>query len=210
MKKKLIFDLDNTLLFISDDWINTYQKFIDKYNLNISSYDLYNVIDDFEKAYQECIITKELCVSYINKYLNINIDLNMFNDLLDMYKDIDILNTDKVYRILDYLSKDYEIIGYSNWFTDNQIERLRRYNLDKFFNKVYGWDKLNTKPSKHALDIIVGNNNKDEYIFIGDNIEVDLNVPSEMGIRTIFFNYKGVEQNIFEEIHTLDELKDVL
>ena len=34
--KKIIFDLDNTLLFISDDWIGSYQSFIDKYNLNIT------------------------------------------------------------------------------------------------------------------------------------------------------------------------------
>lgn len=36
MIKKIIFDLDNTLLFISSEWEQSYQKFIDKYNLNIT------------------------------------------------------------------------------------------------------------------------------------------------------------------------------
>lgn len=95
MIKRIIFDLDNTLLFIFPEWEKSYQKFIDKY-------------------------------------------------------------------------------------------RLKKYNLDKFFSKIYGWDVLEIKPSKIGIEKIIGNNKIDEYLFIGDSIELDLEIPHNMGMATIF------------------------
>ena len=41
MIKKIIFDLDNTLLFLSDEWEENYKRFVDKYNLSISANFIY-------------------------------------------------------------------------------------------------------------------------------------------------------------------------
>ena len=208
--KTIVFDLDNTLLFIGDSWINVYEDFINKYNLQITPHDLYNVIDDFEKENVGHKITIKDLEDFINARLNINITKDQIEDLLLMYKDIPIFYTDKLNDILSYLSKKYKLVGYSNWFKDNQVDRLKKYGLDRYFSNVYGWDTARIKPSKCQIEEITNDGNIDDYIFIGDNMDIDLKVPSDMGIKTIFLNLNGVKQDNYEEIHSLDELKEIL
>lgn len=210
MIKKIIFDLDNTLLFISEDWKTVYTNFIAKYNLNITPVDLYKCIGNFEKDINDKIVTLDLICAYINEKLPINLTKEMFIDLLELYADIPLLHTDTIYNVLEYLSPKYELIVYTNWFSKNQIDRLKKYNLDKFFSKIYGWDDLELKPSKISIEKIIGNDDIKEYIFIGDNIEFDLKVPSIMGMNTIFFNRKKIVQNQFNEILKIEELTNIL
>ena len=210
MIKKIIFDLDNTLLFISAEWEQSYQKFIDKYNLSITPKELYSCIGTFEKNINNVIVTNKIMCEYINSRLPILLTEDMFIELLDVYKNIPLLNTDIVYNVLEYLSHKYELIVYTNWFSKNQIDRLKTYSLDKFFSRIYGWDDLEIKPSKIGIEKIIGSNNIDEYVFIGDNIEFDLEVPYNMGMATIFLNRKSIKQNKFKEVFSIEELKEIL
>lgn len=210
MIKKIIFDLDNTLLFISPEWEQSYQKFIDKYNLSITPKELYSCIGTFEKNINNVIVTNKIMCEYINNRLPLSLTEDMFIELLDVYKNIPLLNTDIIYNVLEYLSHKYELIVYTNWFSKNQIDRLKTYSLDKFFSRIYGWDDLEIKPSKIGIEKIIGSNNIDEYVFIGDNIEFDLEVPYNMGMATIFLNRKSIKQNKFKEVFSIEELKEIL
>lgn len=210
MIKKIIFDLDNTLLFISPEWEKSYQKFVDKYRLKITPKELFSCIGTFENDINNVIVTNKIMCEYINSKLPISLTENMFIELLDVYKNIPLINTDIVYNVLEYLSHKYELIVYTNWFSKNQMDRLKKYNLDKFFSKIYGWDVLEIKPSIIGIEKIIGNNKIDEYLFIGDNIELDLETPHNMGMPTIFFNRKFIKQNQFQEVFNLVELKSIL
>ena len=210
MIKKIIFDLDNTLLYISAEWEQSYQKFIDKYNLSITPKELYSCIGTFEKNINNVIVTNKIMCEYINSRLPISLTDDMFIELLDVYKNIPLLNTDIVYNVLEYLSQKYELIVYTNWFSKNQIDRLKTYSLDKFFSRIYGWDDLEIKPSKIGIEKIIGSNNINEYVFIGDNIEFDLEVPYNMGMATIFLNRKFINQNKFKEVFSIEEFKEIL
>ncbi len=210
MKKTIIFDLDNTILFLSNKWMNAYQEFIDKYNLNISLEDLYTCIGYFEKEAEDKIVSYKMICDYINKNLKITIDEKMFNGLLIDYANIPLLNIDKVYSTLEYLSKKYNLVGYSNWFTNNQIDRLKKYNLDKFFKKIYGWDILPSKPSLSGLKDIIKEDNIGDYTFIGDSINIDLELPKRIGMNTILYNASKINQNNYKEINDIEELKDLL
>lgn len=209
MIKKIIFDLDNTLLFISPEWEQSYQKFIDKYNLNITPKKLYSCIGTFEKNINNVLVTNKMMCEYINSILPISLTEDMFIELLDVYKNIPLLNTDIVYNVLEYLSHKYELIAYTNWFSKNQKDRLKTYSLDKFFSRIYGWDDLEIKPSKTGIEKIIENNNINEYVFIGDNIEFDLKVPYDMGMDTIFFNRKSIKQRQFKEVFSIEEIKEI-
>ena len=210
MIKKIIFDLDNTLLFISDEWKTIYSEFIKKYNLNVSTTDLYSCIGNFEKNTKDKIISINLICEYINKNLHINLTETIFIELLELYADVPLLYTNDIYNILEYLSQKYELLIYTNWFSKNQFKRLKKYNLDKFFSKIYGWDNLESKPSKTGIEKIIGDDDIKEYLFIGDNIKADLEIPDQMGMNTIFFNKKGIEQNQFKEVLEIKELKNIL
>ena len=210
MIKKIVFDLDNTLLFLSDKWEENYKKFIDKYNLNISANDLFLCIGNFEKNMKNIVVSKQKLFEYVSNDLSIDFTTNMILELLEIYDNTSLLNTDTIYDILNYLSEKYELIAYTNWFTDDQIKRLKKYDLDKFFTKVYGWDILPKKPSKEGLSEIIKNDDIENYIFIGDSIELDIEVPYSMGITTIFYNRENIKQNKYKEIFKIKELKNIL
>ena len=210
MIKKIIFDLDNTLLFLSDEWEENFKKFIDKYNLNISDNDFFLCIGNFEKKMKNIVVSKQKLSEYVSNDLFIDFTTNMILELLEIYDNTSLLNTDTIYDILNYLSEKYELIAYTNWFTDDQIKRLKKYDLDKFFTKVYGWDILPKKPSKEGLSEIIKNDDIENYIFIGDSIELDLEVPYSIGIATIFYNRKNIKQNKYKEIFKIEELKNIL
>ena len=210
MIKKIIFDLDNTLLFLSDEWEENCKRFINKYNLNISANDLFLCIGNFEKNMKNIVVSKQKLSEYVSNNLFIDFTTNMILELLEIYDNTSLLNTDTIYDILNYLSEKYELIAYTNWFTNNQIKRLKKYDLDKFFNKVYGWDILPKKPSKEGLSEIIKNDDIENYICIGDSIELDIEVPYSMGIATIFYNRKNIKQDKYEEIFKIEELKKIL
>lgn len=207
--KKIIFDLDNTLLFISDEWIDAYNFFIDKYNLNVSAKELYSTIGTIEKNNPDIYITKQFFIDYINDKLSLDFDEQKCDELLEIYAKIPLKNIEVVGNILAYLSNKYELIAYTNWFTDNQILRLKINKIDNYFSKVLGWDILPVKPSMKGLREIVGNN-INNYIFIGDNIDMDIKLPVSIGIETIFYNRKGIFQDEYKEIRNIDELKGIL
>ena len=210
MIKKIVFDLDNTLLFLSDEWEENYKRFIDKYNLNISAKDLFLCIGNFEKKMKNIVVLKQKLSEYVSNDLSIDFTIDMILELSEIYNNTPLLNTDTIYDALNYLSEKYELIAYTNWFTDDQIKRLKKYDLDKFFTKVYGWDILPKKPSKEGLSEIIKNDDIENYIFIGDSIELDLEVPYSMGIATIFYNRKNIKQNKYKEIFKIKELKNIL
>lgn len=210
MIKKIVFDLDNTLLFLSDEWEENYKRFIDKYNLNISANDLFLCIGNFEKKMKNIVVLKQKLSEYVSNDLSIDFTIDMILELSEIYNNTPLLNTDTIYDALNYLSEKYELIAYTNWFTDDQIKRLKKYDLDKFFTKVYGWDILPKKPSKEGLSEIIKNDDIENYIFIGDSIELDLEVPYSMGIATIFYNRKNIKQNKYKEIFKIKELKNIL
>ena len=210
MIKKIIFDLDNTLLFLSDEWEENFKRFVDKYNLSISANELFLSIGNFEKSMKNIVVSKQKLSEYVSNDLSIDFTTNMILELLEIYDNTSLLNTDTIYDILNYLSEKYELIAYTNWFTDDQIKRLKKYDLDKFFTKVYGWDILPKKPSKEGLSEIIKNDDIENYIFIGDSIELDLEVPYSMGITTIFYNRKNIKQNKYKEIFKIEELKNIL
>lgn len=210
MIKKIVFDLDNTLLFLSDKWEENYKKFIDKYNLNISANDLFLCIGNFEKNMKNIVVSKQKLSEYVSNYLSIDFTTDMILELSEIYNNTSLLNTDTIYDVLNYLSEKYELIAYTNWFTDDQIKRLKKYDLDKFFTKVYGWDILPKKPSKEGLSEIIKNDDIENYIFIGDSIELDLEFPYSMEIATIFYNRKNIKQNKYKEIFKIEELKNIL
>ena len=207
--KKIIFDLDSTLLFISDDWIKYYQDFSDKYKLNIQPMELYGVIGMIEAEATD-IVSKEFFKTSLSKHLNIEVTDEVLNFFLEGYASIPLLNTDMVSDVLEYLSKSYEIYAYSNWFTDNQIKRLKKYNLDGFFDKVYGWDIVPLKPTKEGLLSIIGNDDVKDYVFIGDSIKYDMETPHTIGMDTIFYNRNNIKQDKYREVFDIIELKNIL
>ena len=209
-KKKIVFDIDNTLLFLSDKWKEKYQEYIDKYGWNITPEDFYKAIGSIEKNFNNIIITMDFFIEYMNERLRIDLTKEKVYDFFDIYAEIPLRDTRETYEVLKYLSQKYDLIAFSNWFSESQKIRLRKYNLEGFFTKIYGCDNLPIKPSREAILTIIKGDDINNYIFIGDNIDCDLDLPNSMGMDTIFYNIKNVKQDKYKEIVNIKDLEKIL
>ena len=207
---KLIFDLDNTLLFMSDEWSEAFSNFVKRFDLPISVKEFYFAISEMERQNPDKYITKELFTKIIQEKVTPRFDDKACDGFLEGYAKIPLVDVDTIQDTLAYLSNKYELIAYSNWFTDNQILRLKLNGMEKYFSKIWGWDLLPVKPSRRGLAKIIGNNNVKDYIFIGDSLDCDIRLPDSIGMGTIFLNQKNIPQNQFREVKSINKLEDIL
>lgn len=181
-----------------------------EHQTGVSAGELFYVISQVEKDSPDEYITKEFLIDYVNSRLPLGLDQRKLGELLEGYARIPLVDVDVVKGTLSYLSGKYDLIAYTNWFTDNQILRLKLNGLDGYFSKVFGWDVLPTKPSKRGLDEIVGSDDVKNYTFVGDNIDMDVKLPDAIGMKTIFLNRKNIVQDRYREIQNISELKKLL
>ena len=207
MIKRIIFDIDNTLIDFPN-YIEGYQKVLDKYHVNKKAIDLYNAIGVYEECGKYNNYDIDELLKVINQELNTNLDINFLNDYFDMYNNLITNVSESVKDTLDYLSKKYELVTLSNWFTFSQIERLKKAGIDKYFSKIYGTDIVPMKPSKESYLSVIGNNKINECLMIGDNIDMDILVPFNMGMN-VYYLSKG-KKSIYPSIEKIEDLKKVL
>ena len=166
MIKRIIFDIDNTLIDFPD-YIDGYQSVLDKYHVNKKAIDLYNAIG----VYEEC-----------GKY--------------------------QLYNKEELLSKKYELVTLSNWFTFSQKSRLKIAGIDKYFSNIYGTDIVPMKPKKEAFISVIGDKKIEECLMVGDNIAMDIEVPYKMGMN-VYYLSKG-KDSIYQSIEKIEDLKEML
>lgn len=207
MIKKIIFDLDNTLIMWKDEYLEALKKTIKKYNINEDADYMNSLIDSYENYYDK--YDKEKMLEHINKNIKEKINIDFMNDFLNEIGFMSEPN-EEVINTLEYLSKKYELVVLTNWFKEPQTNRLKNAKIDKYFKKVFGGEEY-IKPDKQAFINTIENTPLDECIMIGDNYTIDIQGAYNAGIKPIFMNPKNKEnKNNFTEIKTISELKNIL
>lgn len=214
MIKRLIFDLDNTLI----DWEDNYwDKGIRStcLELNIEyDYELMNsvkkVIDNYEKNNEYFDI--EIMQRLINNELNTNYDIKFIKTMLKYFEKCVPEKIDKnTIKTLEYLKDKYELVVLTNWFEGPQIKRLENVGIYKYFKKVYGTEKIKIKPNKEAFMKAKGNCKLSECIMIGDNLKIDIDGAIMAGMSAIFLNKKNIKvDEKYKVINKLDDLIEIL
>ena len=208
MIKRVIFDLDNTLIEFPKDYNKEYDEVINKYNLNITSQDLYKIIGKYESSGENIYYDKEKMLELINQEFNLNLNIDFIDYLLDIISRLVRPFNNELNDILEYLSSKYELVVLTNWFTDCQKKRLELAGILKYFNKVYGTDIIPMKPNKECFMCVIGNLKPEECVMIGDNLEVDIKIPYEMGMNVYHLNKFGTSK--YPTIKEIKELKERL
>ena len=207
MIKRIIFDIDNTLIDFPD-YIEGYQSVLDKYHVNKNAIDLYNAIGVYEECGKYELYVYEELLKVINQELNTNLDNNFLDDYFNMYNKLITPVNDSVKETLEYLSKKYELVTLSNWFTFSQMSRLKVAGIDKYFTKVYGTDIVPMKPCKESYLSVIGDNKLEECLMIGDNLDMDIKVPYEMNMN-VYYLSKGKDSR-YPSINKIKDLKEML
>ena len=215
MIKRIIFDLDNTLIM----WKDEYEKAAD-IDLNTINYpktnDLYKKINEVESEYEEGKIKydKTEVIDYLNEKLNLHLP----------YKFMDIWSENigriavpeeypkEDFETLAYLSKKYELVILTNWFIECQIKRLENIGICKFFTEFYGAEKY-AKPYKESFEQAAGKFQMDEIAMVGDSLKMDIKGAIDAGIKNVVWrDIKNKAEEYKEElegVYVIKELKQL-
>ena len=207
MIKRIIFDIDDTLMPFPKQFEEGYKNVLKKYNLEIEPKKLYNIIGEYETSGKYKYYDKEELIKLLNKRLNMNLDDNFVDDFFEMYNALITPIPKDVVDTLGYLKSKYELVTLSNWFTNSQEARLKKAGILKYFDKVYGTDIVPMKPSKESYMSVIGNNKIEECAIVGDNFDMDIKVPIEIGMNVYYLTNK---ETSYPSIKKISDLKDVL
>lgn len=209
MIKRLIFDLDNTIIDWKDDYTLALQETVKEFNINIDYKKIDNIIEQQEYVYET--LSKEQLMNDINNICGLELNMEFIETLLEKQKNMAPKNDKKIQDLFSYLSSKYEIVLLTNWFTETQSGRLNTLGIAKYFCEFYGGDKILLKPRKDAFLKAIGSNKKEECIMIGDNLELDIIPAINLGITTIKVDKKSISTDKrYTSINDICQLKDIL
>ena len=188
MSKRFIFDIDGTIL--EEDYSKEVEFF--KKELTSEEGDIFipqigDLIAKYENTYNR------YDVGLLSEFLSYNSGVEISPELIYKWREV-VSNydpkiipgaEDMLYYIWGHKS-DY-IVGLSNWFGDDQMRRLEKAGLLKYFDNFYGGD-FYIKPSKASYLNAAGRFNLSDCIVIGDSLENDVYGPYRVGMDAIYFD----------------------
>ena len=217
MIKRLIFDLDNTLITWKKEYDNAIKKVLDELGFT-NTQELSDKINKIELEY-------EIDRKYFNKkemldFLNERLDTKLPENFIDKW--LEVLPTcvpesleKEEYETLEYLSKKYELVILTNWFRISQVERLKKVDILKYFKEIYGAEKY-AKPYKESFFQAIGDKTLDECAVIGDDIYMDILAAKKVGLKNlVWLDNKNTQDknkdllNGIKVIKKLEDLKDI-
>lgn len=212
MLKRIIFDLDDTLIPWKVEYWYSFIPIMKKFNVIDSEEDilkLSNAIDSYENEHSY-YVEKDF-IDYINTKLEKKISLSFFEQLKSFFTTCipDTIDV-QIVDALEYLSAKYELVVLTNFFEELQRKRLENYGIIKYFKNIYGGDKF-IKPNRESYLLACDKYKSNECMMVGDNLINDVIGAMENGLQAIYLNNKQikVDKNIIS-INNLIELKDIL
>ena len=223
MIKAVLIDIDDTIFDFEKCSKNSFLKTLEKFNLKFKEEDFsyFNKVNDILWTKQKLgeINIKEVFIKrdyLMVKYFNLDIEKGLFNDLFVkfLYDEIEIV--DGIEDLLLYLSDKYKIFTASNGIYEMQENRLKKSNLDKYFDKIFvsdeiGYEKPDKKFFQKIMDLTKFSN--DDLIMIGDSIKSDIIGAKNSKIKSIYFNKednKITDKNFTYQVKNLSEIKKIL
>lgn len=211
MIKKIIFDIDDTLIMNDKSFVKDYQKIFEKYdgsNAQDKSLELYKCIGLYElhtTSYQ-----KDTLLAFINKYFNRNYPLGFVDDIIDTVSSWSYDASKELIDTLEYLSSKYELDILTNWFIESQIKRLEQAGIKKYFKEFIGANEY-VKPDPRAFESFFNDCKPSECVMIGDRLDIDVEVPTTLGMKAILYDAKNKYSDIkCVTIHCWNEIKNIL
>lgn len=216
MFKHILFDFDNTVYDYEFANKEALEKVFCKLNQNFNLNDVNDIYEKEKKKF------KNYCcnASSHNKFIQLkkifekyNLDLNKLNYYYDLYIDI-FKNNLKLYpNLLDFLDicnkNGIKMYILTNNTCKEQIERLQKLELLKYFTKVYtseefGIEKPDIKLFYYVIQDI--NCNKNEIVKIGDNYKNDIEPLILNNIYSFWFNDNFSINNSYLEFDSYNNL----
>lgn len=203
--KRIIFDLDDTLIIWKKEYIKALQQAIEEYKIPYDAETIDNTTLDYEKYYSKYTIE-----NFLN-HTKINHNLELTQEFLEKWlENLEKMSEEnpEISDVLSYLSKKYELVVLTNWFQESQKKRLENARMSQYFLEIYGGDKY-IKPDINSFKTAIGNHKPEECLMVGDNFKIDYQGALNAGLKAIYLSSKEHNPNI-KTIKNLKELKQIL
>ena len=191
MIKRVIFDLDNTLIKWKDEYWNAVNRTFDELNLKYSIKDINKIkqaVDYYEDGRYDRY-DKKLMHKTLEKFLEYELPENFVDIWMKNLGDCAPSKVDSgVLETLKYLKSKYDLVILTNWFKNSQEERLKTCKINDFFTNIYAAENFKMKPDKEAFMIAMGNYKNNECIVIGDSFKIDILGALNSNIKSIYLD----------------------
>lgn len=189
MLKRLIFDVDNTLITNVDfkDAIRSTLKRLNIYsekNLNDFLYGI-KTYENYFNNYNVEDYTK-----HISKSINEKLPKEFLNIFFEELKKAIPNKNEKLIKTIKELSEVYELVLLTNYFSESQLNRLNNMGIGEFFIECHG-EKI-IKPNIESYLNACGKHLPHECVIIGDDLVLDIEQAQKLGLNTIFVNNKDI------------------
>lgn len=215
--KKIVFDLDNTLI---DHSFSFHKTLLDIFphgkDDNISFEEFYNQVNlkseelwcGFEKGEFNLDKALNLRSEFISSLLHSPVD-----HIHSLYFKLYINNSYSylgVSSLLGRLKENYSLIMCTNGLEDIQSIKLKRNNLFHYFESIYyGNEHPYTKPNLCIFKKIIRNEGckPGEILFIGDSIKHDITPAQKMGLKTIHIDNSRLKNGTLQWKKIIQEIE---
>lgn len=214
MIKRVIFDIDNTLIPWRDEYFNEIFEVAKELKIECSKDDFYKIkkaMGEYENVYYS--FNKQDMINYINEYTGINYPDEFVNKVINKWANCVPENLpEETIKTLKYLSNKYEMVCLTDWYKEPQIQRLEKTNILKYFKKIYAAENTKRKPFKEAFMQAIGENCPEKCIMIGDNFTRDIEGALKAGLQAIYYNPKESEKTsriLYYELETEEKIRKI-
>lgn len=223
--KDVFFDLDHTLWDFDKNSMLAFKRVFVKFNIEIKFEDFIKIYEPINlaywKKYREEKVTKgalrrgRLIDSF--KKFNKEYPFQIIDDMAESYIEelpLDNHLFDGTLHILDYLTEKYQLHIITNGFEEVQYKKLNNSGIFHYFSTVTTSEEVGLKkPNPLVFEKAMEKANANPYlsVMIGDSFEADILGADNLGMKTIFYNYRNETiPNNFRKINTLIEIKSHL
>ena len=207
MTKRIIFDLDDTLIPWTKRYYLGLTKIAKKHGIKIKLKELSKIadsIDIYEKEYPN--FKRENVKEMVTRISGIELTDDILDILIDWVGTcVPKRKNKRLMETLEYLSNKYELVVLTNFFTIAQETRLERFGIRKYFKEVYGADD-HSKPNKEAYIMAANKTPLKECLFVGDNLVNDYVKPIELGMEAIWLTKEKTNKRSIKNINDLRRL----
>ena len=203
--KHVFFDLDHTLWDFDKNSALTFKKLFEIHQLDVNLNNFLAVYEPINLDYWRLYRNEEI-KKHEHRYGRLKdsfdaIKCGVSDDLIHQLSEdyITYLTTfnhlfNDTTEILDYLKEKYTLHIITNGFEEAQERKMKNAEIRDYFktitnSEMVGVKKPNPKIFNFALDLAKANAN--ESVMIGDSLEADIEGADNIGMNTIYFDYKN-------------------
>ena len=197
MIKRVIFDMDNTLMPGKKEYDNEIGIVLKELGIEYTEEEnkkIRKALIEYENNYYT--FNTKLMIDFINKYTKKNYPEELIEKLMNKWsKCAPEKLPESTIKVLEYTKSKYEVVVLTDWYKEQQVKRLEKAKILKYFQEVYAAENTKRKPFKEAFMQAIGENKPEECIVIGDDFQRDIEGALKAGLQAIYYNPNNTEQS---------------